>query len=130
MKYFVIVIIALVALAGIFTFQKSKTILKQTIHQQISPTVLIPPSDSEVTIQDHVFSIYWQLIDAEDLTLIPNFTEKKTASQIIEKNDCKYGANGGFYTTDYKPIGLFRTQSGQLSKATSNATLNGFFSKN
>lgn len=129
MKYLLFVVVILIAIIGIFTVQKSKTILKQPMNQQTSPTVSIPPSDNEVTIQDHTYAIYWQPIDATRLTLIPNFIEKKTAPQIMEENGCSYGANGGFYTPDDKPIGLFRTRNGQLSQATVNTTMNGFFSK-
>lgn len=130
MKYVVIVSVAFIIFIGILYLQKTKTDFKQSPDQTTTPTIAIFPSDSAVTIQDRTYSIYWQRIEPKGLTLVPNFDEKKTASQIMEENGCSYGANGGFYTTDYKPIGLFRTQNSQLSQATINTTMNGFFSKN
>lgn len=129
MKFVLAIIVIFITLIGILSLQKTKTVSKQSIDQTIPPTMSIPPPNSEVTIQDHIYAIYWQLIDPKGLTLVPNFTQKKTASQIMEENSCSYGANGGFYTTDYKPIGLFHIRNSQLSKATFNTTLNEFFLK-
>lgn len=78
------------------------------------------------------YSMYRQIITAPGmLRLIPNFEEQKTARQIMQENKCLYGANGGFYTPDHRPVGLFLADGqnfGALSP--NNALLNGIIYQN
>lgn len=45
----------------------------------------------------------------------------------MEQNNCRYGINGGFYTTDDKPLGLFRSHGETLSKQIESSLLTGVF---
>ncbi len=131
MKFRAVLFIFIIALGSIFiAYKKSLPRAEQSTAQTISPTIALFPPDSEVTLQDHDFLIYWQMINPKGLILIPNFLEKKTSALLKEDNTCLYGVNGGFYTPEHTPIGLFVSNHTLLSKASINQTLNGFFVKN
>lgn len=127
MKY--IFVIILLVFAAVYYFQKITPIEIKQPDIQITPSVSTLRPDYEVTIGKYIFVVYWQQIDAADLRLLPNFDQKQTSSEIMEKEQCSYGANGGFYTQDNKPIGLFIADVKKISSAVTNATFNGFFVK-
>ena len=112
------VILAILAFFGILTVppQTPKTLPQQT------PVV---KPNAQVSIGDKTYAVYWQKIS--HLTLIANFEKQRTSSLLME--ECTYGANGGLYTTDDKPIGLFIADGLLLSSAKINATFNGYFVK-
>ena len=120
-----IVVLLLLTALGIMFFQKPaiKTPIQQTKEEQPPAS----PADATVMLGDTTFSVYWQKINANNLSLIPNFDEKKTAREIIEEHGCQYGVNGGFYSSQHQPIGLFVAR-GIKSPAVTNSTFNGFFS--
>lgn len=90
-----------------------------------TPTPQVNPGE-RITVNNKTYIVYRQEI-SYDLRLIPNFEEQNTSTKLMER--CTYGANGGFYTQDNKPIGLFISDGILLSRAVSNTTLNGFFVK-
>lgn len=85
----------------------------------------------QVTSNEQIYNVYLQPItDTKNLLLIPNFSEKKFASQIFVENKCTYGANGSFYTPGASPLGVFYLDGKYLNnKEHLNKLFNGFFSK-
>ncbi len=70
----------------------------------------------EVEFNRNKYSVYMQKVfNPANLVLVPNFTDKLTSSEIMKKNNCKYGINGGFYTKDNKPLGLFLTDGKSIN---------------
>ena len=85
----------------------------------------------EITYQNIRYIVYTQLVDPLKLSLIPNFTERKTTQRIVSENNCKYGTNAGFYTPEQKPLGFFSTDSAThaVTPAISSSLLSGFVVK-
>ena len=107
----------------------------QTTHQvplpSDSPTVTPSPTplQQSMDIQNggKTYRIAWlKLNDLSKLTLIPNFTEKRTAQSFIESNECETVVNGGFYTKDNQPTGLFVTEGKTIRGNIPNTLLNGY----
>lgn len=86
-----------------------------------SPAVL-------VDFKGRKYRLYLQPVaQTANLRLIINFSEKKSAAAIFSENHCIYGINGGFYTKDRKPLGLFYANGHLLSsKINANALFNGY----
>lgn len=61
------------------------------------------------------------------ISLIPNFDDKATAFEAIDKYNCKDLINGGFYSQGNFPIGLFVTDDKKIGNFTQNLLFNGFF---
>lgn len=92
----------------------------------MSPTP--PPQSIDVTIQEKSYRIAWLLVlHPSALSLLPNFTQKRTAQSFIDTKECTHVINGGFYTTDYQPTGLFVAQGKTMRTTNPNALLNGYF---
>ena len=83
---------------------------KQKLSTNNSPSPLPTPtlSTSTITWNDISYGFeYFEVMDISKLTLIANFTQKKSSELILKENDCQYAINGGFYDTNNKPLGLF-----------------------
>jgi uncharacterized protein YigE (DUF2233 family) len=65
-----------------------------------------------------------------DTLLVPNFAEKRLSKEIAVSNGCMYYANGSFYDTENRPLGLFRTGTVILKSATQNPLINAFIWRN
>lgn len=92
-----------------------------------TPTPYLDATPTPVVVDG--YSMYMQPITPHTLTLIPNFSQKKTSSEIVDEHACAYGANGGYYTTAGKPLGLFVTAGVQLSAPTTSTAANAFLVK-
>lgn len=64
------------------------------------------------------------------IILIPNFTQKEFGQNIAEKENCSYAINGGFYTKNDTPLGLFTLDGKAISKEIQSNLVNGFFGEN
>ncbi len=110
----------------------SSPVPKPSASPIILPSTLIPePSPFIVAKGESMYALYLQkIIIPNQLTLIPNFTEKLSSQTILETNKCTYGSNAGFYTKENTPLGLFITNNIRLvSSIHSNIFFNGFFYK-
>lgn len=103
------------------------------------PTLSIPtatptlqPTSSETL--EFVFSgsslraAWVRVRDPQKIILYPNFTEKLSAKDAREEKNCASIVNGGFYTMQNSPIGLFVTEGEKMSDTHKNRLFNGFFS--
>ena len=83
---------------------------KQKLSTNNSPSPLPTPtlSTSTITWNDISYGFeYFEVMDISKLTLIANFTQKKSSELLLKENDCQYAINGGYYDTNSKPLGLF-----------------------
>ncbi len=69
---------------------------------------------------------FWSTRNTDKLQLIYNLDDKSTSSEIFEKNRCLFGVSGGFYTPDFKPLGLFITGKQIYQPRKVSSLLNGF----
>lgn len=73
-------------------------------------------------------SVDWVNANPENVSLLPNFEEKKPASRVYYEMGCRALINGGFYTKTNEPIGLFITSGEVISPFQQNQLLNGILS--
>jgi len=73
---------------------------------------------------------YFVVDNIDNLVLIPNFQEKSTAKNLMADNKCRVLANGGFYTKDRKPIGLFIYDGKKMKDRVENSFFNAVLSIN
>jgi len=71
--------------------------------------------------------IIWTIVNPNNIFLYPNFEERLTAEDAFIKHSCNALINGGFYTSDNKPIGLFVFDNNQISSFQKNSIFNGAF---
>jgi len=90
--------------------QKKLSIINSVINNYPTPSPLPTPTvkTSTVTWNGITYTYeYFEVKDLSRLTLIANFTQKKTSEFLVKENNCQYAINGGFYDTNSKPLGLF-----------------------
>lgn len=105
-----------------------------TTKQTLSPTPTVsysptPPAEStDVNLNGKSYRTTWLTIDdLSQLTLIPNFTEKRTARSLVDNKKCAEVISGGFYTKDNEPTGLFVAEGKTIRGNILYAFLNGYF---
>lgn len=105
--------------------ETTKQTLSPTPSVSLSPT---PPAEStDVYLNGTSYRIAWIIIDdLSQLTLIPNFIEKRTARSLIDNKECQEVINGGFYTKDNQPTGLFVADFKTLRNHIPSSLLNGY----
>lgn len=96
-------------------------------------TIASPPQAQNViekNFENKDYLIYYTKISGKEIELIPNFSQKRTSSEIIKEARCKAAINGGFYSKEGEPLGLFIANGKVYAEAeTENKTLlAGFFS--
>lgn len=100
-----------------------------------SETILGTESD-EPNYYDFDYSgkkarIVWMTVsDTQKISLLANFAEKLPATKLAEENSCTLAINGGFYTKEGSPTGLFITDGRAVENFAANSLTNGIFSIN
>jgi hypothetical protein len=84
-------------------------------------TIVIPYADQTIVV------LIKPVRSADTLSLIPNFEEKRSAATLIVENNCTSGVNGGFYTQDHHPLGLFEIEGERFGDAIDSNLVTGFF---
>lgn len=93
-----------------------------------SISIATPENSIDIPFGQTSYTLYYSRIDNGTITVIPNFSEKVSAASIAEKNDCRKAGNGGFYTEEDTPLGLFRLNGAVLSNEREETNLiTGFF---
>lgn len=94
----------------------------------VSPSPIPPAQSVDVTHDGISYRIAWLPVrDPSVITLLPNFDQKRTARSLIDSKECSKVINGGFYTKDNQPTGLFITQGKTIRDSIPNTLLNGYF---
>jgi uncharacterized protein YigE (DUF2233 family) len=119
------------ALLSIFIYITSNRQTSEKIQENLTETRNVQSTANTLTYKETTYAIYNQHIsDPQYLQLIPNFTDSKTSNNIMKNFGCAYGVNGGFYTIDKKPLGLFFTNGSFQENTVHNQKLfNGFLYK-
>lgn len=99
----------------------------------LSPTVkpipsLKPTNFFEVEFNQQKYIVYFFPLIDRKIEIIPNFSQKRLAKAMVKEAGCLYAINGGFYTKEEEPLGLFvvngKVYSTNMSKS---SFLNGYF---
>lgn len=100
-----------------------KEIVKTTTKNKIQKNHLI--------IEDIRYTVLTRKLQtSEDVSLIPNFEETFSSADVLSSEHCDFIINGGFYTRDNSPLGLFFLKREKLSNYVRSDFLNGNISKN
>lgn len=70
-----------------------------------------------------------KLQDDEEVLLIPNFKEALSSVAVLSSNHCNFIINGGFYTKENSPLGLFFLRGEKIAGYVESSFLNGSISK-
>lgn len=119
---------------GLWAFSQGITTFKLPITNNYALPSASPKEETipyEVTFNNVVYAIYIaEIVNPKNVSLIPNFTEKNTASTTFTEKQCNLLINGGFYTTNNKPLGLFFVNGTYLEENKNRSTIhNGFVFK-
>lgn len=122
-----------ILLGIIVTFVILRTPVSTTTKPTASPTPTLsaspsPPSQSlDINKNGRTYRVAWfEISDVSALSLIPNFTQKRTARSLVDNKECAEVVNGGFYTKDNQPTGLFVTEGKTIRGNIPNTLLNGY----
>lgn len=133
MKKIALILLAAFIFVGIY-LGLSKWQAPAKVAVSPSPEVLgVPTSEKGIEIETggrKFLAFYLSVPDASDITLIPNFDQAKTASDLFDSQKCGAVVSGGFYTPGGSPTGLFVSEGETLKKYTSSSLLNGLYSIN
>lgn len=102
-----------------------------TLTSSPTPTItpIVPINVLEIDYQGTTYLIYYSILSGKKIKLIPNFDQKLSAKSLVKENNCLAAINGGFYTPEGEPLGLFITDNKIYNEEeTINKTLlTGFF---
>lgn len=130
MQKAVIAITILTLAVFVFLIYKNQNTAPQKSSAASTKTPAANTEKNQSVIVDN-FTISWfEIPDIDNLKLIPNFTEKNSSREIVDKNNCKFLSNSTFYSTDSKPLGLFVTNGQTLNNWQQNDLLDGILSTN
>lgn len=119
----ILLLITIGIIGAIFSMRQPTNLPAPEVKPMQEPRI---SPNAQITLNDRTYFVYRQEI-SDKLNLIPNFKKQLASTTLMD--ECTYGANGGFYTPDNKPIGLFISDSVLFSPAVTNATFNGYFVK-
>lgn len=80
----------------------------------------------QVVYQNDSFN--YLIFESSNINLIPNWDKPKKFKDIININNCRFAANGGFYDKNNHPIGLVISDHKTLNPGRQNNLFNGYLS--
>lgn len=132
MKKILILIPFIVAALAIYQFfPSSKQEVTPVSNEVLGVSQPVEIKSMNLSFEGASYSVVWTPpLYGKTITLIENFTQKETALSVFKDNNCKILVNGGFYTPEDKPTGLFTTNDVESFPFIRNKLLNGVFSIN
>jgi len=90
-------------------------------------TSVLQDKTAGTKIDNYPYVVYvTQVKEDMDNTLILNYSKKISSEAIISANSCKLAINGGFYDTDYLPLGFVKVGTKTISKERDSKLFNGY----
>lgn len=109
--------------------QPGKRVLGTNDQAQMIVKAVINRSTIEIDGKEYL--AVWKFVDnPEEVELLTNFTQKQSAVDVFEFEQCKVLTSAGFYTKDNKPVGLFISDGETIRKFSKNSLANGILSIN
>lgn len=125
---FIVFILFLALFFAITSLFRKSTVPSTPSNILNTPLPTSPKKTSTVTWNDITYAYeYFEVNNISKLTLIANFTQKKTSERLMQENNCKYAVNGGFYDSNNRPLGLFANATVK-TPSIENALVNGYIS--
>lgn len=126
-----IVFLGLALVLSFFLFRNFQS-HRKVLGDEATQTSEKPRSTNRISLgyNNRAIDVYWAEADPWAVSLNQNFEQKIAASELFTSNDCNLLINGGFYSKDNKPIGLFISERETLSGFQENQLFNGIFSIN
>ncbi|MBU1117634.1 phosphodiester glycosidase family protein [Patescibacteria group bacterium] len=100
---------------------------QNSFYSPSSPTIVDTSHQLNLNNQEYQYYFY-KIPSSAKLSLIPNFTQKESAKNIVRDN-CDFAINGGLYTKNETPVGLFFQDNQLLAKQITHQTFNGLLTK-
>jgi len=126
--FFLIVIVSIVV---VLSYRDFDTTARTLSHPTVKPTAQVVRNESAIyplTISGTEYAFTLTTAYPKDVLLIPNYEKKQTVSEMIDLYKCSDAINGGFYDTNYQPLGLVISSDPNYSHNTIPSDLfNGFF---
>ena len=133
MKKAALVLISAFVAIGLYLGLSSPS-KKELSPDSLSPDVLGVPTENEgveLSYQGKIYKAYYLKVPyAGEITLIPNFSETLSSSEIAKANNCKAVISGGFYTPEGNPTGLFISEGETRKSFVSSSLANAVYSIN
>jgi len=130
----ILIAVSLLTVAAVFVFEGFKKEKGKEVTGEPSPEVLgipIPKGGIEIKINDRSYQAQFVVVEnAQAISLLPNFEEKQTSQVLLEKAQCSVLVNGGYYTSEGSPTGLFITETKQLKRYIETSLSNAVYSIN
>lgn len=122
-----IICLFLIVAATVVSWQHRNSPSVNTTMPEASPTPPQPsPAAETVTVGGQ--TVAYEIFQAKpsQISLIPNFSERKNSEELVTEHACVRGVNGGFYTPSYAPLGLFVVDGEEFGRQSSSLLVNGF----
>lgn len=131
-RYFKVILLFAILFASFVYFQNQG---KDNSLNEGKKVLGLPSEENNNPVSISLFgktiNVSWiEVFDPQSLSLVPNFTEKLTAREALDKYGCSALTSAGFYTKENTPLGLFIYDRKQLKGKIDSPTFNGFFSLN
>lgn len=130
MRTLLIGVVLIGTVTALLAFRKPTPVTTEqtpSLTPTLSPSPFPPPDSMDIDAGGKTYRVAWLLVhDPSAITLIPNFTDKRTARSLIDSKECKEVVNGGFYTTDGEPTGLFIAEGKTVRGSIPNTLFNGY----
>jgi len=94
------------------------------------PNAAVLPSQTEAPSPSPLPITVTPFIDGSQVTLIANYTEKKTGQELMSENSCNYLVNAGFYTKEGRPVGYVKINDQILKHEKESLLFDGFVTIN
>ncbi|HUD19061.1 MAG TPA: phosphodiester glycosidase family protein [Patescibacteria group bacterium] len=129
MKYFFIVLfIVVIGYVWFLNHQSPATPTHSNPPTSITPTATgIAPIAHTVSYGDESYAYELIRANPKHVSLIPNYTKKLEFMAMITAAGCKAAISGGFYDTDFQPLGLIVIDGNIQNNAITSGLLDGFF---
>ena len=127
---FLIFLLSLTIAVGFYWLNKPKIPGVNYRENFIStPTPAFLPADTfAYRFNSFPYRVSWFIANPKTLTLIPNYSQKRTGTEVNGANSCNHLVNAGFYNQDGTPIGLIVNNGQIINGFQTNLLFNGIFS--
>ena len=133
MKKIFIILILLLVTSGLWIAWRGLTVYRAYTTAPVPTISRTPPSPPigkevpTVEVNQTVFAYdVIRVATASAVRVIPNFTEKKDTQSLRVAHGCTSVINGGFYTENNRPLGLFQIGTRVYGPAIESALVNGY----
>ena len=130
MKFFIIaVLVTAVAIAIAQLLSVRENSVKQTQPSTTQQPLRSPSPVQSISVsyRGNEYVLYYSNISNKNIAIISNFSDQKSALAISKENNCAVASNGGFYTENDKPLGLFKVDGKVVSpEKTVTSLINGY----